>query len=307
MITVFGSINIDLVQRTPHFPAPGETVLCDSYELVPGGKGANQALAAARTGASTAMIGMVGRDLFAEMALRDLRQIGVDLTCVGQSKRPTACASVQVADDGENAIVVSSGANQAVTSNQAPDSMFTPDTTVLLQMEVPLMENWAFLKRAHGAVRCTILNAAPTAFVPDDAMKQLDILIVNESEGAAIAAQAGLTASSLCDVPRQLAQRYGLTCILTLGAEGAIVAGAGNNFSIDAASVKPLDTTGAGDTFVGVLAAGLDGGMDLRASATRASLAASLACTVTGAQTSIPTASVIDANSHLMPKIKTLS
>ena len=257
------------------------------------------------------MIGMVGRDLFAEMALRNLRQIGVDLTCVGQSKRPTACASVQVADDGENAIVVSSGANQtlnqAITSNQAPDSMFTPDTTVLLQMEVPLMENWAFLQRAHGAVRCTILNAAPTAFVPDDAMKQLDILIVNESEGAAITAQAGLTASSLCDVPRQLAQRYGLTCILTLGAEGAIVAGSGNNFSVNAASVTPLDTTGAGDTFVGVLAAGLDGGMDLRTSATRASLAASLACTVTGAQTSIPTASVIDANSHLLPKIKTLS
>ena len=98
-----------------------------------------------------------------------------------------------------------------------------------------------------------------------------------------------------------------MTCILTLGAEVAIVAGSGNSFSVDAASVTPLDTTGAGDTFVGVLAAGLDGGMDLRTSATRASLAASLASTVTAAQTSIPTASVIDANSHLLPKIKTLS
>ena len=136
MTTVFGSINIDLVQRTPHFPAPGETVLCDSYELVPGSKGANQALPAARAGASTAMIGRVGWDLFAEMALRDLRKIGVDVTCVRQSIRHTA--SVQVADDGENAIVVSSGANQVVTANQAPDSMFTPDTTVLLQLDVPV-------------------------------------------------------------------------------------------------------------------------------------------------------------------------
>jgi ribokinase len=146
----FGSINIDLVQRTPHFPASGETVLCDSYKLIPGSNGANQALAAARAGASTAMIGMAGRDLFAGMALRDLRRIGVDLTCVGQSKRPTACASVQVADDGENTIVVSSGANLAVTSNQAPDAMFTPDTTVLYtngspvngKLSVPAARPW---------------------------------------------------------------------------------------------------------------------------------------------------------------------
>jgi ribokinase len=312
MIVVFGSINIDLVQRTPHLPAPGETVLCDSYDLVPGGKGANQALAAARAGALTAMIGKVGQDSFAEMALRDLRQTGVDLSCVGQSTRATACASVQVADDGENAIVVSSGANQTVTANQAPDSMFTPDTTVLLQMEVPLLENWAFLQRAHGVVRRTILNAAPAAHVPDDAMEQLDILIVNEGEGAAIAAQAGLTEAPLRDIPQQLAKRYALTCILTLGAEGSIVAdsgvaNSGDHFSVDAVPVTPLDTTGAGDTFVGVLAAGLDGGMELRTSAARASLAASLACTITGAQTSIPTGSVIDANAHLLPKIETLS
>jgi ribokinase len=144
----FGSINIDLVQRTPHFPASGETVLCDSYKLVPGSNGANQALAAARAGASTAMIGRVGRDLFAEMALRDLRKIGVDITCIRQSTRHTTC--VQVADDGENAIVVSGGANQAVTSNQAPDAMFTPDTTVLYtngrpvngKLSVPAARPW---------------------------------------------------------------------------------------------------------------------------------------------------------------------
>ena len=307
MIVVFGSINIDLVQRTPHLPAPGETVLCDGYDLVPGGKGANQALAAARAGASTAMIGMVGPDAFADAALRDLSQTGVDLSGIGRSTRPTGCASVHVAEDGENAIVVSSGANQTVTANQAPDSTFTPDTTVLLQMEIPLSENRAFLHRAHGAVRRAILNAAPAGPIPDDALDCLDILVVNEGEGAMIATQAGLSASSLRDVPAQLARRYDLTCILTLGADGAIIASADDIFSVGAAPVTPIDTTGAGDTFVGFLAAGLDSGLDLRTASARASLAAGLACTVTGAQTSIPTALAVDANLRHLPKVETLN
>ncbi|MBT5107049.1 MAG: ribokinase [Rhodospirillaceae bacterium] len=307
MIVVFGSINIDLVQRTPHLPAPGETVLCDGYDLVPGGKGANQALAAARAGASTAMIGMVGPDAFAESALSELSQAGVDLTGVGRSTRPTGCASVHVAEDGENAIVVSSGANQTVTANQAPDSTFTPDTTVVLQMEIPLPENWAFLHRAHGAVRRAILNAAPAGLVPNDALNHLDILVVNEGEGAEIAAQAGLTTISLRDVPAQLARQYDLTCILTLGADGAIVASRNDIFSVAAAPVTPIDTTGAGDTFVGVLAAGLDANLGMRQAAARASLAASLTCTITGAQTSIPTTATIDANLGHLPKIETLN
>ena len=138
-------------------------------------------------------------------------------------------------------------------------------------------------------------------------MKQLDILIVNEGEGAAIAAQAGLTASSLCDVPRQLAQRYGLSCILTLGAEGAIVAGSGNNFSVDAASVTPLDTTWRGRHLRGRSRRRVGRRHGFKDQRHAGQPGGSLACTVTGAQTSIPTASVIDANSHLLPKIKSLS
>jgi ribokinase len=306
LIVVFGSINIDLVQQAPHLPAPGETVLCDGYDLVPGGKGANQALAAARAGASTAMIGMVGPDAFAESALSELSQAGVDLSGVGRSTRPTGCASVHVAEDGENAIVVSSGANQTVTANQAPDSTFTPDTTVILQMEIPLVENWVFLHRAHGAVRRAILNAAPASPVPNDALNHLDILVVNEGEGAEIAARASLASVSLRDVPAQLAHRYDLTCILTLGAEGSIIANTDERFTVSAAPVTPIDTTGAGDTFVGVLAAGLDVDLDMRTAVARASLAASLACTIPGAQTSIPTASTINANLNLLPKIETL-
>jgi ribokinase len=308
MIFVFGSINIDLVQPTPHLPAPGETVLCDDYYLVAGGKGANQALAAARAGAKVAMIGNVGVDAFAELALQDMKSAGIDLTNVGQSDRPTACATVHVADDGENAIVVSSGANQTLTAKQADHLEFSTDDTLILQMEIPLAENWTILRHAHGRIGRTILNAAPAAPIPETALRCVDILVVNEGEGAAIAAQSGITTGNpeeipLREIPALLASRYGLTCILTLGPEGAVVASKDVHFTSSAPTITPVDTTGAGDTFVGVLACALDGGMTLPDSVARASLAASLTCLTMGAQPAIPTKEMIDANLDRLPKI----
>ena len=308
MIFVFGSINVDLVQPTPHLPAPGETVLCDDYYLVSGGKGANQALAAARAGAKVVMIGNVGADSFAELALQDMKSAGIDLTNVGQSQRPTACATVHVADDGENAIVVSSGANQTVMAEQADHLSFSTDDTLVLQMEIPLMENWNIIRRAHGHIGRTILNAAPAAAIPESTLRCVDILIVNEGEGAAIAAQSdGMTGKPagipLREIPAVLATRYGLTCILTLGPEGAVVASKNAHFTVGAPPINPVDTTGAGDTFVGVLACALDGGMTLPDSVARASLAASLACLTMGAQPAIPTKEAIDANLDRLPRI----
>lgn len=312
MIFVFGSINVDLVQQTNRLPLPGETVLCDSYSIVAGGKGANQALAAARSGASVTMIGKVGADSFAALALQDLKAAGVDLTNVSQSDRPTGCATIHVADDGENAILVSSGANQTVSADQIRHLQPNADDTLILQMEVPLTENWVALNHMRRTVGRVILNAAPAADIPDSALESVDILVVNEGEGVAIVAQSERTDDAqnppnLRDIPALLAHRHNLICILTLGADGAIVASPDGGFTCGAPTITPIDTTGAGDTFVGVLASALDAGMPLPDSVARASLAAGLTCTTLGAQPSIPTQKSIAANQDRLPKISILS
>ncbi|MGY8961124.1 MAG: PfkB family carbohydrate kinase, partial [Alphaproteobacteria bacterium] len=206
------------------------------------------------------------------------------------------------------AIVVSSGANQTVSAKQADPLKFTADDTLILQMEIPLVENLNILRRAHGHIGRTILNAAPAAAIPESALRCVDILIVNEGEGAAIAAQSGALSEKrngdqLRKIPALLAALHGLTCILTLGPDGAVVASKDANFTVGAPTITPVDTTGAGDTFVGVLACALDKGMTLPESVARANLAASLACLTMGAQPAIPTKAMIDANLDRLPKI----
>ncbi|NKB59330.1 MAG: ribokinase [Alphaproteobacteria bacterium] len=295
MIIVFGSINMDLTFMVAHQPAPGETVLCPSYLASPGGKGANQAVAAARDGAQTAMIGCVGQDAFAGPALAILQEAGVDTTGVAVMETPTGCATICVDANAENAIVVASGANRDLRAAQVPDSLFGPETLLLMQMEIPTDENWALLDRAQNKGARTVLNVAPAAPVPIDALNALDFLIVNEIEGSAIARAGGMSPEPPEQLPRQLAERHDLTCILTLGAAGAILHGAEGGYAVPSLAVEPRDTTGAGDTFVGVMAAGLDAGLDPVDAARRASAAAAVACTKIGAQTGIPTTPEIDA------------
>jgi ribokinase len=295
MIVVFGSINIDLTFGVEHQPAPGETVLCASYLASPGGKGANQAVAAARAGAQTTMIGCVGRDTFAEPALSVMQDSGVDTSHVLAARAPTGCATICVDRAGENAIVVASGANREVKATQAPDALFGPNTFVLMQMEVPAEENWALLDSAHGNGARIALNVAPAAPVPIAALDSLDFLIVNEIEGASIARVSGLEPDRPKDLAHHLADRHNLTCVLTLGAAGAILCGPEGAYSVPALTIHPTDTTGAGDTFVGVLAAGLDAGLSATDAARRASAAAAVACTKPGAQTGIPYAAETEA------------
>lgn len=306
MILVFGSINVDLTFRVDRQPAPGETVLCPDYLASPGGKGANQAVAAARAGAATAMVGCVGRDSFAEPALSTLRKSGVDTAGIDTTDTPTGCATICVDRSGENAIVVASGANMRVRAGQVADSALGPDTLLLMQMEIPLDENWALLERARIAGTHTALNVAPAAPVPPAALDALDFLFVNEIEGASIAAAGGLDAGPKEDLPRKLAERHGLTCVLTLGAAGAILYGPAGGFAIPALAVSPADTTGAGDTFVGAMAAGLDAGLPAVDAACRASVAAALACTRPGAQTGIPEATEIDRMLGELPPARKL-
>ena len=279
MILVFGSINVDLAVPVPHLPAPGETVLGGDYRLLPGGKGANQALAARRAGAAAVLAGAVGADAFAAVALELLRRDGVDLALVREVGLPTGCAAIMIGHGGENAIAVASGANRAATAASIPDALLGPATMVVCQMEVPAAETAALLARARAAGARTVLNLAPALPPGPIDLTQLDVLVANEGEAASLG--GGLAR------PR--------AAVVTRGAAGATAyLPGGREIAVPALAIDPVDTTGAGDTFVGVLAAGLDGGLDFAAALRRAGAAAALACLALGAQSAMPEREAID-------------
>ncbi len=283
MIVVFGSINIDLVFAVPHIPQSGETVLCAAATMQPGGKGANQAVAAARDGAPVVMVGAVGRDALAEDALALLQQAGTDLTRIARTSAGTACAAVAVDPLGNNAISVGSGANLLVRSAQVEDALLTPATTLVLQMEVDPGETAALIARAKGRVGRIILNLAPAASLPLESLRALDLLVVNETESAWLAKFLGCA-----DTAPALRSALGVDVVRTLGGDGLEAATAAAFLRLPAYQVSVVDTTAAGDCFVGVLAAGLDRGMALTDALQRASAAAALCCTRAGSQQSAP-------------------
>jgi ribokinase len=293
MILVFGSLNADLVFEVRALPRRGETVLCPGYALVPGGKGANQAAAAAKAGASVRMVGHVGEDSFGAFLREGLMQAGVDCAGVAIADAATGVAVIGVEPGGENQIIVGSGANLATRADQVDDAELGPGVTVLCQNEVDPEATFVLLERAARRGARTILNLAPAASVPARVLDAIDILVVNEIEaGMAAGDQAGGDPRALA---RGLASRHDLTCVVTLGAEGAIAQGPTSGWRIGSLAIEPVDTTGAGDAFVGVLAAALDGGLAMPEALRHASVAAGLACTRLGAQTSQPRAAEIAA------------
>jgi ribokinase len=291
VILVFGSLNVDVLVPVPRLPAPGETVLGGDYKLLAGGKGANQALAARRAGAAVAMAGAVGDDDFAQVALAPLRQAGVDVALVRRTTAPTGCALIIVSAAGENLIAVASGANRDASASEVADALLGHGSTVICQMEVPAVENWALLRRARAAGGRTILNLAPAAPVPPEAFADIDILVANEGEGLALGAD-----------PAAVARRLRQAFVVTHGATGSrAFLRDGGSIDVPALAIAPVDTTGAGDTFVGVLAAGLDQGLGLALALRRASAAAGLACLAYGAQSAMPDAAAIDAAVRRLP------
>ncbi len=291
MIVVFGSINLDLIFSVPRIPAPGETVLGPSTTIEPGGKGANQAVAAGRDGGSVIMAGAVGRDALADGALRLLRSAGVDLERVMAVEASTGCAAIAVDPDGNNAICVGSGANLLACASQIEGALLGPATTLVLQMEVPADQTAALIARGRASRARIVLNLAPAAALPEDALRALDVLVVNETEGAWLGIHLGCaaTAEALRDC------LGGVAVVLTRGADGAEVAAADVVWLEPARAVDAIDTTAAGDCFVGVLAHRLDQGETLRAAVERATIAAALCCTRHGSQGSIPAAAETNA------------
>jgi ribokinase len=294
MIVVFGSINIDLVTRAERIPAPGETVLGGDYVAIPGGKGANQALAARRAGAEVAMVGAYGRDDFAATALSLLKADGVDLRASRASAKATGAAFITVDPKGENAIVLAAGANADASADQLGAILFGRDDFLLLQREVPIAEVEAAASIAKRAGARALLNAAPAGALSPALIRDLAYLVVNEHEVVIVGAAFGLSGPPDV-IAGEIEKQFGVATIVTLGAEGAVAYAGGKRYAAPAPRIEVVDTTAAGDTFVGAFAAALDAGLPFETALKRGLAAGSLACTRPGAQPSMPYKREIEA------------
>jgi len=294
MIIVFGSVNVDFVTRVTSIPKPGETVLGPAYDVIPGGKGANQALAAQRAGSPTIMAGAVGDDPFAAIGLRLLIEAGVDCSAVAKVAAPTGAAFITVDHNGENAITVASGANAYASAKALEAIAIGPKDTLLMQREVPEAEQIAAARFAKSKGARVLLNVAPAGIVTEELANLLDIILVNEHEAMVVAKGFGLSAESPTDAAQAIASARGIACIVTLGSEGAVGWTDGVRRQIPAPSVTVVDTTAAGDAFCAAFAAALDQGFGFTGALARGVTAGSLACTIHGAQPSLPTKAAIE-------------
>ncbi len=293
MIVVFGSINIDLVTRAK-IPAPGETTLGDDYVTAPGGKGANQALAARRAGAKVALVGACGADSFAGAALALINAAGVDLSATRTVGKPTGAAFIVVDPTGENAIVVAAGANAEARAEQLEGLPFGKGDLLLLQREVPEREVEAAAQFAKKRGAQVMLNLAPAGAPTEALLAALDYLCVNEHEATTLGRALQLEATEPEAIAAELARRFGFAVIVTLGPAGAAGFAGGERTFAPAAKVAVVDTTAAGDTFVGAFAAARDRGLSFAEAMKRGAVAGSLACAKPGAQPSMPTAAEIE-------------
>lgn len=296
MILVFGSLNADFFLSVRSFPLPGETVLTPAALVKAGGKGANQAAAAAKAGGLVKMVGAVGTDEVAKVPVTALKALGVDCSGVQVSGQATGMAMIMVDERGENSIVVASGANTAVSADAVARTALNEDCVLVMQMEVPAEENFKLMRRAKAAGAKTVLNVAPAFPIPESDLKLADYLILNEIEADAV--YGSLFAKDAAGIEEKAAAIAGKTegvCLITMGSDGVVCAGRGETFKVSVLPVRPVDTTGAGDAFVGIFAAMLDGGLDTRQAARYASAGAGLACLKIGAQEALPTLKEIEA------------
>ena len=292
MIVVFGSNNLDLIGKVDRIPSPGETVPGDSFSTAPGGKGANQALAARRAGAEVRMVGAAGKDAMGDQSLDLLRAAGVDLSEMQRLDMPQGVAMIFVDKAGENVIGILPGANAAVSAADAERTLanLSKNDVLVLQQEIAQDATLKALEMARQRGARSILNTAPFLPTTREPALKADIVVANETEFALLAGDGELEPTM-----RDWARANQQTVIVTLGPEGARAATPDAFLSVPAFKVTPVDTVGAGDTFVGYLAAGLGAGLELEAAMRRAAVAASLACLKPGAQPAIPQAAEVDA------------
>lgn len=304
-VLVFGSINMDLVARTPRLPMPGETLQGHSFATIPGGKGANQAVAAARLGAPTHMVGRVGGDEFGQMLLASLQGAGVrgDRIYVDDSTS-SGIAVIEVDDAGENRIIIIAGANGQVgdADIERLSTLLLQASVLLLQLEIPIPAILAAAQAAQAAGVCVILDPAPVQpDLPAPLYPLIDILTPNQIEASQLVGFPVIDAHGAAHAATILRQRGVGTVIVKLGAHGALCATADDTFLVPAFEVTAVDTTAAGDAFNGGLAAALADGLSLRQAVLWGSAAGALSVTQAGAQPSLPT------RDRLMPLVQQAS
>ncbi|MFK8051798.1 MAG: ribokinase [Woeseiaceae bacterium] len=290
-IVVAGSINIDYVLRTPTLPGAGETISGSDFLVVGGGKGANQAVACARLGADTALLGFVGSDAAGRDCLIRLAAENLDKDSLMTAKdKTTGSALIFVAENGENCIGISAGANTmldaSVIESKAP--LISQADFLLLQLETPLDGIVAAAKLAKQQGTQVILNPAPAQSLPDDLLANVDILTPNQTEAAELSGMPCMTRDEAAAASNWLIDNGPTTVIITLGEQGALVNDGDTITMVNAPTVDVIDTVAAGDTFNGALAVALSEGQPLIEAARFATRAASLAVTKAGAQPAIP-------------------
>lgn len=291
IITVVGSLNMDLVVRTPRIPVVGETLSGSDIQFIPGGKGGNQAIASSRAGAETHFIGCVGSDSFGPVLLQSLQQAHVNTQNISTLDGvPTGAAIILLEANSDNRIIIIPGANSQVTPQSVLQRWddISSSNMLILQHEIPLETVKLVIEKAHHADIQIVLNPAPIYPISDELLAKIDFLIVNETEASVLSGQAVSSCATAITAAEQFFQRGVKTAIVTLGGEGAVLVSRGYRIYQPAFEVEVVDTTAAGDTFVGSFAACTLEGLPPPEAMLYAAAAAGLAVSKLGAQPSIP-------------------
>lgn len=296
-VFIAGSINMDVVATADRHPKVGETVAGRQVLYFPGGKGANQAVAASRLGTKTTLIGRLGKDSFGAELRTFLGAQGIDLGSVRDADTHSGTAIITVAAS-DNTIVVIPGSNALVSTDDVADVPLAKGDVAVSQFEIPLPTIAAFFQRARSAGATTLLNPAPAQKMSAELLALVDILVLNETELgflAGVELSDGDEAATIIDVARQLQAREDQTICVTLGKRGVLALAGLEEFAVPGRAVRAVDTTGAGDCFVGTLAAQLAEGVSLRTALAFANAAASISVQRMGAGPSMPTAAEVAA------------
>lgn len=290
MIVVFGSNVLDLFFDMADLPARDTAIHVDSHVEAPGGKGANQAVAAARAGAEVRFFGAVGDGGHGRQMYKNLATNKVDVSGLEVLEGvPSGLATIFVdPKDGTHKVVVSQGANKRARQETIPDKLLNKDTIVLVQGELAMSETEALIARAKKKGARSVMNLAPASNISAQALHDLDIIVVNEYEAELLGKQHGIDATDKFSFVSAVYNKFKLTTIVTLGPEGAVCCGADGLMTVPSLKITPVDTIGAGDAFVGYLCASLDKGQPMSDALRYAAVAGSLACTKMGAQIAIP-------------------